>query len=701
MANYDASIRVNTKVDNSDLRKLEREINNTAQNVSSKMSGAGNAIDTTTKRIQQQEGSWDSLSAKAEDYKTRLRALEDKGFGFGDEKYDDLYIAWQNAERAVKKYRESLNSRTEQGIAEEAARAAREQERQSVALRKTREGFTAVERSGKKCFNALDRGAKKTGGLLKTLGSRLKGIALSLLVFNWITKGFNAMVNAIKEGFQNLAQYSDEYNNSMSELKGQSAQLKNALAAAFEPIANMVIPYLTKLVQWLNVAIDSVGQFLAALQGKSTYTKAKKQVIDYADSLDKASKAAKRALASFDQLNVLNKDNSVSGDGALIGADAFETVEISNGISKLATEVLEALRPFKEAFAEWQNDLNFEPLITSVGNLRTACEPFMDDIYDGLLAFQEEVLQPLGAWVIEDAAPASIDTLADAFEGLGKIIDVIKPSLEKFWDNVLKPIGEFSAEGFTKACDEIGNKFQELADTFEENGEEINNILSFIGGAIEFIWNVIAKPTLQFLAGGISKLVSYIIILVGDIIGVFSGLIDFIKGVFTGEWAKAWDGISRVVLGVVDLIYHIVEGIINIIIAGINALEFTVPEWVPGIGGKRFDFDIEEFSFEEFENELDGSGGGGRYFGPPKTSNSVIYNGDAFAAVVGRMGYSQKNQPAISDLTPEMIAQIQAAQKAGGNYTFIAQLDGKTIFEETVRQDQMYQEATGQSAFGY
>ena len=78
------------------------------------------------------------------------------------------------------------------------------------------------------------------------------------------------MVSAMKEGFRNLAQYSKDYNAQMSALQSSCAQFKNSLAAAFEPIVNMVIPYLVKLINWLIKAADAVAQFLAILQGKST-----------------------------------------------------------------------------------------------------------------------------------------------------------------------------------------------------------------------------------------------------------------------------------------------------------------------------------------------------------------------------------------------------------------------------------------------
>ena len=188
MANYDASIRVDTKVDNSDLRAVQREV--------------------------------DALTRKLDAVRARSAKLEILG--------------------GTEKQFESLGYDAE--ILEDnlAAASARLEELKKVSA--ASDGFEKVEKSSKKCFKYIQSGTKKSNGLLSVFGTRLKGIALSLLVFNWITKGFNAMVQTMKEGFQNLAHYSDEYNESMSALKSESAQLKNGLAAAFEPLVNMFIP---------------------------------------------------------------------------------------------------------------------------------------------------------------------------------------------------------------------------------------------------------------------------------------------------------------------------------------------------------------------------------------------------------------------------------------------------------------------------
>ena len=78
---------------------------------------------------------------------------------------------------------------------------------------------------------------------------------------------------------------------------------------------------------------------------------------------------------------------------------------------------------------------------------------------------------------------------------------------------------------------------------------------------------------------------------VQSIIRVFQGLIDFITGVFTGNWSQAWQGIKDIFGGIFSGIgetfkmpFRVIVSTINTVIRGLNKL--TVPDWVPGIGGK-------------------------------------------------------------------------------------------------------------------
>ena len=191
--------------------------------------------------------------------------------------------------------------------------------------------MTLFGRSAKSAHGGLKRGFMSI--LKYTLGIR------SLYIL------FNRLRAAIKEGFGNLAQYSDETNKSLSAVISAFTRLKNAIAATFAPIVNTVDPALANLTNGLSNAATSLGAFIAALSGQKTFIRAKEVQQDYAESLDKTKKAAretKRQLASFDQLNILSDDKEETG---LNPDDMFETVPIE-GAAKDFAEI------FKEA---WEN----------------------------------------------------------------------------------------------------------------------------------------------------------------------------------------------------------------------------------------------------------------------------------------------------------------------------------------------------------
>lgn len=635
MANYDASIRVGTKVDASALDAVQKGFDNaknSAEKAARAIENAGKSTEKVKIKLQQQDGSWNNLIVMAEQYSAQLKNLESKGFGAGDKVYDEIYAGWIDAsikaKNALDAYNKSMYEQSDTGkkIAELKENAVVSDQRivnlleEEVALKKRLKeleeagitvgyqehdaitgrlsdikeevnaysgGFKKASDSGKKFFDTVAKGSKKSSGLLGTIGSRLKGIALSLLIFNWITKAFNAMVSSMKEGFKNLAQYSSDYNAAMSALKSQSAQLKNGLAAAFEPIATTIIPYITQLVAWLNTATDTFARFLAALQGKQTYTKAKKQVIDYAKSLNTAKSAAQGALAAFDSINVLSKNDSGSGAGGeTTGAGAFEEAEVGTGMQG----IIDKLTPFRDLLNQWMQETDFSPLINSFNNLAAACAPFSGYVYDGLLWFMQNILLPLASWTIQDAAPAFLNMLANGMEFLGKTIETVRPSFDYIWSNVLKPIAEFTGETFIWSLGTIGQTFSDLSDLMTEKGDKINEILTAVGKGMELLWNVIYKPILQLMRGGISTLLRYTVRIVGDMIDVFSGIVEFVSGVFTGDWKKAWNGLVDIFKGAVNWIIDIFEGVVNTIIDGINSISIDFPDWlpVPGLAGKHF-----------------------------------------------------------------------------------------------------------------
>ena len=81
----------------------------------------------------------------------------------------------------------------------------------------------------------------------------------------------------------------------------------------------------------------------------------------------------------------------------------------------------------------------------------------------------------------------------------------------------------------------------------------------------------------------------------------FQGIIDFITGIFTGNWQQAWQGVQDIFKGIFEALGGLIKtpinaviSLINKAISGINGLGLTIPDWVPVIGGKDFSINIPE-----------------------------------------------------------------------------------------------------------
>lgn len=84
---------------------------------------------------------------------------------------------------------------------------------------------------------------------------------------------------------------------------------------------------------------------------------------------------------------------------------------------------------------------------------------------------------------------------------------------------------------------------------------------------------------------------------------IFGGIVKFVAGVFTNDWALAWTGVKDIFKGCWNGIVSLLEGAVNLIIKGLNWLvkqmnkiRFTVPDWVPGVGGKSLGINIPSIS---------------------------------------------------------------------------------------------------------
>lgn len=212
---------------------------------------------------------------------------------------------------------------------------------------------------------------------------------------------------------------------------------------------------------------------------------------------------------------------------------------------------------------------------------------------------------------IKEALQGTLEAIEPFTTGLLEAVQAVSDAITRIYDEHLKPFFDSIAQGlsdiFGKLLDgyntyivpvlqDLGTKFQELMEG--PFGEAIAKIENFIGkliDALKLLWEEVLVPFFEWIADNIMPVLAPIIQLIGDtalnvleiiidaignLADILSGVIDFIVGVFTGDWEKAWTGIKEIFGGVWELIKGILSGawdaIKTIVSGAINVIKTVI-----------------------------------------------------------------------------------------------------------------------------
>ena len=360
-----------------------------------------------------------------------------------------------------------------------------------------------------------EKQSKKTQREGQRKRSNNKGFGVSIpkmvgmsVLYSTVFQLIATIKSAFVEGMQSLAQYSQSVNANISSMMSALMQLRNAFAAAFEPILSVVAPYLATFISWLARAINMLGQFFAALTGKGYAVQAKKVQMDYAKSLDKtaggAGKAAKALkemqdyTLGFDELHIIDTKQNDSGGagggggggaGELLPTDMFETVEIDSKIQDLA-------KRFKELL----------PLITSIAAGLAAWKISM-----GLFKQLAELKKKLQELQVLSKLNVAMNGLGTVLSNVGLILSnlmKVAPTILG-WSIVIGIIvGRFvylyqTSETFRKGLERTKEIFKGILTVVGDVFKAVGKVLYDIGSGI---WNYLIKPFLEFIGIDTSRI---------------------------------------------------------------------------------------------------------------------------------------------------------------------------------------------------
>lgn len=205
-------------------------------------------------------------------------------------------------------------------------------------------------RNASRSMRQMSSSASSSKGSFKGLFKELTRVSkmMKLMITRMVLR---KVIQGVIDGFKNLAQYSSTFDATLSLLWNSFRQLGNSIAAAVSPLLNALAPAINYIIQLFIKAINVINQFISAIAGLGTWTRAKKLTDDYAKSLDKSNKSAKalkKTVLGFDELNQLQDNNSGGGGGGTDPKNMFEEVPIDSRILKFIDDMKNKIGELKK-----------------------------------------------------------------------------------------------------------------------------------------------------------------------------------------------------------------------------------------------------------------------------------------------------------------------------------------------------------------
>lgn len=215
--------------------------------------------------------------------------------------------------------------------------------------------------------------------------------------------------------------------------------------------------------------------------------------------------------------------------------------------------------------ADWMGSLDLAPLFNSSATFAESLEPNIATITDALKWLYEEVLLPIAKWVAESAIPAFLDSVSASVDAVQALLEPVVSGVKQLWSSI-QPLIEFLESVVLVVIGGVKKLFEELAATFVDKGADIEAIFTGLGDIISALW-VVAGPALVLFKDLVVDVFTFLGGTIGGVIGsaieILSGLVNFIAGVLTGDWERAWGGILKIFEGIIDSIKDPTLALVN------------------------------------------------------------------------------------------------------------------------------------------
>ncbi len=347
-------------------------------------------------------------------------------------------------------------------------------------------------------------------------------------------------------------------------------KMLNSIVSGLISIANAFNAAVTAIFGGPQTQLEGMTDANAAISSSAQDAAAGEEAL--ADSTKAAGKAAKGALASFDQLNVLQQDSGSTAESTSAGAGSMtftpvvgeETAAVPPALEKLKTLMAQLKTLFAPSIQAWAGAWD---------TLRAKAAQVWPEIKNGAMSLWEDGLLPLTGYLTGTFVPSVVNSFSQAFAPIAggvlagamqifadgfvwrctlitdAINSVILPALEVLrgiWTDLMDGIAAVWAEYGQPLVDNIVLLFENIRMILTSLWETVvRPFLEYLIEKLQLLWENSLKPLWDNLVGLIADLGMYILTYWNEIL---LPLINWIVQVFGPYFEQVFEQIGNVVM---------------------------------------------------------------------------------------------------------------------------------------------------------
>lgn len=669
MANADGSVIIKADIDDKQAQKELNALEKKIEALQKKLETSKEKKSALQTQAREASDALTETGVKVIELKNKLKSIDDIVSG----KIDATPEEWIDAKMQ------------EADVTAELAKQQKIYEQQEKVCNKEAENLEKISNTIKEQTEDLEKAKERAGELGKQLGNtgknagkiqegldkasegmeaftkRVKMLAKRALVFTIIARA----LAALRDWLADVVAVNGEARDAIAQLKG-------ALLTLAQPLVQIIIPAFTALVKVLATVVSFIANIVSALFGTTAKESANaaKSLNDQKNAykgVGGAAKSASKQLASFDEINKLSGE---SGGGSGIILPDFSQIgkldfldKITDRLKKIGQDIANIFRDVKAFIGsvfsgDWGAAL--DSIIDFVNHARELLADLLDAVSDIFGDIIDTIIEKCGlAGTPVGNMMAGIKDIVQG--GLGLISGILTGDLEKMKQSVIQML--------------TGVK------TF------VFGILDWFKMGLTSLLDWLDKKTNGRFHEIIELAKTYVNDVIEGVKQIFGGFIEFLTGVFTLDWGKAWEGIKEIFRGICNTIVSVFEAAVNLIIKGINwliskinTIQIKIPDW---LGGGSFGFNFRPIT----ELQI-----------PRLAKGAVIPPNREFMAVLGDQKQGT-NIEAPADLIRQIVREEINNASGGEEITIkftgdLAQL-ARVLSPEITRQQRNRQRALG------